>query len=367
MARPVKKEKESAMSITSTSLSFTFVNTYAAPAAKQTAPAERCAPAGPAARHSCDEARPASRPNRLVEAMMTALRELGVGNAAAQPAQPAATAVVAVPSTAADAAAALAAGQASAAAAVAQSAAATATATATTAASPNTAPMDVADKPQVSIESAVRQFAHELFSALRQMGRGESAERGADRVHGDGGRRHHHGHHGHHGWRREGYGDMAQRLNALSQTYAAPAAVGAAGGPASMASSLSITLTIQTSAVRAPAQAETTNAAVASSDGRIETSAATSAADVSATALPALATTPAAPALAASPVTEPARNPLLDAFSQLFGALKPQAAQTDMADKLRTFLQTLAQAMRPDSVNQGNPMPQVGALVNITA
>jgi hypothetical protein len=350
-----------------TSLSFTFVNTYAAPAAKQTAPAEHCSSAEQGSRHSCGESRPAGRQNRLVEAMMSALRELGFGNEATQTtpnATSATSTAAATTGTASDSAAALATGQASAAMAVADSAAATAGSADATADSA-AATTEVAQTPQVSVESAVRQFAHELFSALREIGRGEASERGSNRVRGndgDGGRRHHHGHHG---WRREGgYGDMAQRLNALSQTFAAPAAVAAANA-APVSTSFSMTLTIQNGVfTRTPAQAETTNAASAGGTQAVE-SAQVAATTDTANPADAGATLPATPA--AAPVQEAATNPLLEAFSQLFGALKPQAAQTDMADKLRSFLQTLAQAMRPDSMNHAVQMPQVGALVNVTA
>ncbi len=355
------------MSIT-TSLSFTFVNTYGSQPAKPAAAAERPEQAEMTHSHSCGESRPATRQNRLVEAMMSALRELGFGNEA-QPAAAAATPSPApVASTAADAATAVASAEASAAAAVTASAAASDT-SATISAASNTpvAATEAAAQPAVSLESAVRQFAHELFSALRQVGRGESSEQGSrNRIDGDGGRRHHHGHHG---WRREGYGDMAQRLDALSQTFAAPAAV-AAAGPAPVSTSISITLTIQNGVAQqngaapqngvapAPAESVTTNPAVDANAATAETAAAAQASEA----------VQAAPA-ASAPTTaqEVARNPLLDAFSQLFGALKPQAAQTDMADKLRSFLQTLAQAMRPDSMNHATQMPQVGALVNVTA
>jgi hypothetical protein len=343
-----------------TSLSFTFVNTYAPPAAKSTAPAERCAPAEQVEKHSCGESRPASRQNRLVEAMMSALRELGFG---AEPSQAAAPAAAGSSAAAASNAAVTTADE-SAAAAVAASAAATATSAATSTDSTDSAAAttEAAAEPAVTLESAVRQFAHELFSALRQVGRGESSDQGSDRnrVDGDGGRRHHHGHHG---WRRESYGDMSQRLNALSQTFAAPAAVAAASA-APVSTSISITLTIQNGAAPAPAEAVTTNAAAGVSSETAETAEASE----SATAAETNEAVQTAPAAAASTTAqEVARNPLLDAFSQLFGALKPQAAQTDMADKLRSFLQTLAQSMRPESMNHGMPMPQVGSLVNVTA
>ena len=353
-----------------TSLSFTFVNTYAQQPARSAAAAERPAPAENVEKHSGCESRPPSRENRLVEAMMSALRELGFGGQAAEPAAAAATSTpAAAASTDAEATAASSKAQASAAAAVAQSAAATAAATELSVDSP--AATEASAEPAVSVESAVRQFAHELFGALRQFGRGESSDQGSNRDRnridgdgdGDGGRRHHHGHHG---WRREGYGDMSQRLNALSQTFAAPAAVAAASA-APVSTSISFTLTVQNDAAGSPAEAVTTNAPVASNAAMSDAAEASEA--VAAVEAPA-DTSEAVPAMPAAPTRttaqEVARNPLLDAFSQLFGELKPQAAQTDMADKLRMFLQTLAQAMRPDSMN-GSAMSQVGALVNVTA
>ena len=348
-----------------TSLSFTFVNTYAQQPARSAAAAERPAPAENVEKHSGCESRPPSRENRLVEAMMSALRELGLGGQAAEPAAAAATSTpAAAASTDADATAASSNAQANAAAALAQSAAATAAATESSVDSP--AATEASAEPAVSLESAVRQFAHELFGALRQLGRGESSDQGSNRDRnriggeGDGGRRQHHG------WRREGYGDMSQRLDALSQTFAAPAAVAAASA-APVSTSISFTLTVQNGAAGSPAEAVTTNAPVAGNAAMSDAAEASEA--VAAVEAPA-DTSEAVPAMPAAPTRttaqEVARNPLLDAFSQLFGALKPQAAQTDMADKLRMFLQTLAQAMRPDSMN-GSAMSQVGALVNVTA
>lgn len=331
-----------------TSLSFTFVNTYAPQAAKSTAPAERQAPAQTEAKHR-DEQRPATRQNRLVEAMMSALRELGFGST--PPAAPAtAPAATDAPSAATTAQAAPAEAvttndQAAATAAVADTAEPADKPAATTEAQATTA------GPAASVESAVHQFAHELFRALRTVGGGESSEQGSNRIDGDGGHRQHHG--GHHGWRREGYGDMAQRLDALSQTFAAPAAVAASSGAqpnALVSTSVSITLTVQ--------------------DGQPDSSvnASTTAATPDAAA-PAVEAGQAAGATAAAVAPEPAKNPLLEAFSKLFGALQPQSAgtpQADMADKLRTFLQTLAQSMRPESMSSIQT-PQVGGLVNVTA
>jgi hypothetical protein len=341
------QEQESTMSVTS--LSFTFVNTYSAQSAKPVAAAERQAPAAQTEVKHCSEheQRPASRPNRLVEAMMSALRELGFGSqaAAAPAATDASTASAGAQAAAAEAVSAT--DEAAAAAVVADSAAQTETVAAS----------EAAAEPAQTVASAVHQFAHELFRALRQIGRGESSsEQGSRRIDGDGGRRHHHGHHG---WRREGYGDMAQRLDALSQTFASPQAV-AAGDAATtplVSSSISITLTVQDGHADAPAEAVTTAAPVATSAVAEDAVQVTEAADA------------AVPVAAPSAAQDTAKNPLLEAFSKLFSALKPQAAvvpQADMADKLRTFLQSLAQAMRPETMSSIQA-PQVGGLVNVTA
>lgn len=338
-----------------TSLSFTFVNTYAPQSAKPagTAAAERAAPAEQAEKRSCGEHRPASRQNRLVEAMMSALRELGFGSqAAATTAEAATGSSAAVANAQGNPAEAVSTNEANAAAAVTDTAAATAVSNADSA--ETAAATKAAAEPAVTVEAAVHQFAYELFRALRQVGRGESSEQGSNRIDGDGNRRHHH--HGHHGWRREGYGDMAQRLDALSQTFAAPAAVAAgsdAQSNAPVSTSISITLTIQNGVAEAPAEAVTTTAAAAAAAETTEAAEASEAVE-------------ATPAAATPTAREVARNPLLDAFSKLFSALKPQAAQNDMGDKLRAFLQTLAQAMRPESMSNIQT-PQVGGLVNVTA
>ena len=343
-----------------TSLSFTFVNMYAPQSAKPAAPTERQAPEAPSEMKSCDEHRPAGRQNRLVEAMMSALRDLGFGSQAtpASMASPVADASAAVASAQGNAAQMMTTDNTAAAAANATAVMATDTAAATmatdgvasadsAAAATKAAPTS---EPAVTVESAVHQFAHELFRALRQIGRGESSEQVSGRIDGEGGHRHHHGHHG---WGRQGYGDMAQRLESLSQTFAAPAAVAATSEvqPNSpLSTSISVTLTVQDGQADSPSQALTT---------------ATPAVETTAVAETAAAETAATP----SGAQETAKNPLLDAFSKLFSALKPQSAgasSMDMSDKLRTFLHTLAQAMRPDSMSSIQT-PQVGGLVNVTA
>lgn len=359
-----------------TSLSFTFVNMYSTPAAKPAA--ER--PALPAQKEETrpvEERRPGGGPNRLVQAMMTALRELGLGSPSGSPtgAPPAAPAnapasTPALASNATPSATSAVASEESAAAA--SSVVETVTGSATSAAEASDAARTT--RSAETLESAVHQFAHELFRALRQIGRGETSDDRSDRSDRsdrfdrsdrvDGHRGHRHHHHGHHGWRRHGYGDMSERLQALAQTFAAPAAVQSAGPAttgATVSTSISITLTVQGAQLPgSPMQGLGTSAAIPTA--ALTTPSPATSTDEVAQDVEVTAATPAAPA-------EPAKNPLLEAFSKMFALLKPQGesgAETDIASKLRTFLQTLAETMRPQSMRDIQT-PQVGGLVNITA
>lgn len=296
--RPAPGDKEFTM--TTLSLTFKLATTYAPQAAAKPAPeaARKTLPV-PADDSGCEAKRPVARQNPLEQAMLSALRELGFGGTSAVPAAPAASA---------------------------DASAATATAAAA---------------PSLSVESAVHQFAHALFQALRQSDSGKKSS-DDDSGRAEGHHRHHH-HHRHHEGRR--YGDMSQRLEALSQTVGAPTSAAAAasastpaGAEASAGSSLSVTLQID--------------------DGTTDT-----AAPASTLATPAVTTT-------AAPVT---KTPLLDAFTKLFNALKPQTTTaapttpaTDMAEKLRQFLHSLAQAMAPDAMGSVQHA-QLGGLVNVTA
>ena len=294
--------------MTVTSLSFTLVNTYAPQSAKPATVAERKTPPVPSDDSACGEKRPASRENRLVQAMMSALRELGFGGTAAPAAMASAgTAAPVAPGGGAVTSAAI----------PVTASTAAATPASTTTATPAEV-LSAADS-SATVESAVHQFAHELFQALRQSGDGNLSSDG-DSGRGEGHHRHrHHEAHGH------GYGNMAQRLEALSQTFAAPAAAAAAtdtkaSAPAATSTSLSVTLSVDDGSAAAPA-----------------------------------------------------KNPLLEAFTRLFNALKPPttstpaaSAETDMAEKLRQFLHSLAQAVAPDAAS-GMHRAQPGALVNVTA
>ena len=126
-----------------------------------------------------------------------------------------------------------------------------------------------------------------------------------------------------------GYGNLSQRLEALARTIVAPSPVA---------------VTVDAPAQAAPSTAPLPTAGVVAG--------------------------PDAPNATAAPAADGQGNPLLAAFSKLFNALQPQRAatpsETDMAGKLRTFLQTLAQDIRPEPMTSTQP-PQVGSLVYVTA
>lgn len=264
-----------------TSMSFTFVSMVASSGnvAAVPAPAQPPAPAPSRVEPDDDAPRRGGGQNRLAAAMVSALRELGLGSAA--------------------------------------------TSTATPAAAPTNAaqPTPASD---ATVDSAVQQFAHELFQAMRQVGRGDAREHGGGHDSDD------RGHH-HHARHAEGYGGWSQRLAALARSVSEPVATPAA--PATTAASAAATTATTTTATPA-----TTAPAVTD------------------------------PATKSQPATSPA-NPLLDAFAKLWAAIAPPAVTaptTDMAGKLREFLQSLAQSLRPGSMEIG-PAPHLGCLVHTTA
>lgn len=202
------------------SLSFTLVNTYAPLSARPVAASDTKSAPPPAAQEDnkvSGEQRPSGGENRMVLAIMSALREIGL---VSQAAPAAASAVTTAPATAKPAATATAMPATAAASSTASTSQAAATTPATDATStPNTATSTDAASAATSsatdstaaVESAVHQFAHELFSAMRHIGRGTDGDQD---DHGEGHRRNHEHHH-RHGHR---YGDMSQRLEALAQT-----------------------------------------------------------------------------------------------------------------------------------------------------
>ena len=302
--------------MTVTSLTFTIVNTYAPQNAKPAPAVERKTPPVQADDPDRANERPESRQNRFADAMMSALRALGFGGTAA----PAAAAPAATPVTPA-------------------ASTTSATPVTTTQAPAPTAPATAgAAGSSASVESAVQQFAHALFQALRQSGTGHGKTDDADGSVKGHGHQPHHRHHHHHG-EGSGYGNLSQRLEALSQTLGTPAV--AAVAPANTAAPTNPSLALAQTVADAPA-------VVASATPTVATGAAT---------------------IIAGPVAAPAKNLLLDAFTTLFNTLKPAttgAPATDMAEKLRLFLHTLAQAVAPDTMGSVQ-RAQVGGLVNVTA
>lgn len=324
-----------------TSVSFTFVNMYSSQgAARPVAAAQLAEQAAPVQANQDQELhRHVGRPNRLVQAMMTALRELGVGAQGAAAATAAGASPVVPAADAATPSAAVAANDAT-------------TALPSAGDVPVSAAVASAGESKTDVESAVYQFAHELMKALRPGGDTEASGSGR-RVNGEHGDRHHHhhhrmhGHHGHHGWQREGYGDMSQRLEALAQRYAPQLPEAATALP--LATSASVDSTVKEE-VAAAAQLPATDAMTAEASE------------------PGLGADAAA---VAEPMPQAAANiPLLEAFTKLYSALQPQAAQTtsesDMGDKLRLFLQSLAQTLRPVGLAAPTPQP-VGGLIDLAA
>lgn len=188
-----------------------------------------------------------------------------------------------------------------------------------------------------AVDTAVHAFAHALWDALAPPTRDAGGRSGEHRQDGA------HGHHGHHHGARAAYGDLAQRLEALSQTVAATPDAG----------SQPISVTPPTPAT-APAAA----------DGVAATETPVRAAEVPAD------TTPTAPAPAAT--TSAARSPLIDAFAKLYAALQPQAASAsagDIAGKLQQFLHTLAQSLGGGTTSPvaDAPVPTSGAFVDVSA
>lgn len=311
--------------MTITSLTFTLVNSYAPQAAKTATAVERKTAPAQTDDAGCEHQRPASRQSRFADAMMSALRELGFGSTPAPAASTPASAAAATPAK----------GTATAAASATTTAASATTTTATATGAASEAAATTKDA-SATVESAVQQFAHALFQALRQGGNsGQKADDGGDRVEGHG----HHHHHRHHG-EGQGYGNLSQRLESLSQTLGAPAAPASPAGAAAPSQTLSLTLTVDDgAAAAAPAVA--------------------AAAPAAATATPAVAT----------PAAAPAKNALLDAFTKLFNTLKPASADapaTDMAAKLRQFLHSLAQSLAPDTTGSVQ-RAQVGGMLDVSA
>ena len=324
------------------SISFTVVNLYTAQGARAPSASTSVCGVPPKAdddAHTDRGEHAVGRRNVLVDAMMTALKELGLTGgvtadapATASAATAAAPAVVdTTPAVATPAAASTDAASTGATSTV--SAPAAAGADAQTTSTVGTTATDAASG-SVDVSQAVAQFAHALWGAVRGTDAAKAGEVGVDNDNHTGtGRRHHH----RHVQRSEhGYENLAQRLEALASTTD-PAA-------ASLKTTTDLAQRTVASATSAPADATAT------------TSTSTATTDTTAAATPAATTTP---------VTA---SPLAEAFGKLLTALQGDHAPSasDSASLLGRFLHTLAVALRPSSAANATP-GATGSLINVTA
>lgn len=302
------------MSIASISFNF-FSQVAPAPSSVPAAPAAGPAPAP--APQSCEPHGHQGRRNVLYEAMMAALRELGL---TAAPQQPAPTSPAAAPGAAplpAPAPAPVV-------------AVVTTAGPAPVAGAPAVAPA-AGTPPATSVEDAVFAFAHALWQAVRGGDSdGSRRERRGDDDH-EG--RHGHRRHGHeHGYgMARGYTGLATRLEALavrvdsSTTPASPSPV------------------VDSGVTPAPTPAPVAVPAVQSE------------------VAPAPATTPAAAVAAPSPLAQ-----AFDAMMRVLRAINPNAPSADAgAPSLASFLHSLARGL--DSDRSTPPMSGVGIVINIHA
>jgi len=319
------------------SISFTVVNLYTAQGARAPSASTSVCGAPPKAdddAHTDRGEHAVGRRNVLVDAMMTALKELGLtGGATADAPATASAATAAAPAVVDTTPAAASTDAASTGATSTVSASAAAGADAQTTSTVGTTATDAASG-SVDVSQAVAQFAHALWGAVRGTDAAKAGEVGVDNDNHTGtGRRHHH----RHVQRSEhGYENLAQRLEALASTTD-PAA-------ASLKTTTDLAQRTVASATSAPADATAT------------TSTSTATTDTTAAATPAATTTP---------VTA---SPLAEAFGKLLTALQGGHAPSasDSASLLGRFLHTLAVALRPSSAANATP-GATGSLINVTA
>jgi hypothetical protein len=295
------------------SLSLSLVNraapTPAAPAGAQLAPASAPVPAPlPVA----DEKHGGARPKALYNAILSALRDLGM---TAAPPAPVGTAASA------------------------------------------DAPPAAAATP--SVKAAVSEFTSALFQALG--GAGESV--GGEEHHPNHGRGHAYAYgRTSHAWSRDGYAGLADRLEGLAASLASPATPAAPAPPtAPIAETTAPTVPTAPTAPTAPS--------VLSAQVAPEAPATAPAAESPATpaTTPVTASTGRAPE--PTPIDAPVSNPLVNAFDSLLQTLRvPVAAGSsgsDVVARLASFLHSLAQALQPTPAEQ--VAPATGMLLDETA
>jgi hypothetical protein len=323
------------------SISSSLVNLYSAQGASASTPARNATPAADADHGAHRNERATGRRSVLVDAMLTALKELGLGSlpGADAPATTPTDATPATPPAAADTA--------TPAIASTDDAAATASTTSTTSTASGDDSANFGD-----VTQAVAHFAHALWSAVRDTDAAKAGEVGVDNDTRTGtGRRHHHRHaHG----AEHGYDNLAERLAALASVT----------DPAAASLKTATEVAQHAVANATAAQPDPTAAAAdptAATDAATATTTTTAGADASSVVVAADPT-----AAATAPTAVP--SPLADAFGQLLTALRGGSAPSDSesAALLSRFLQTLAAALQPSQVASAAPVA-TGALIDVTA
>lgn len=335
--------------------------------------AASAAPPGRHRREAANESESAERPGRrnpLVAAMMQALQSLMPASSGTATTAPSAATSATATGTAA-----------------ASTAAATTTTTADTAtpatdvATPTDSPSTDA-KPAVDLKQAAMAFAHELFHALKGNGQ-EGGDGDSGRGYGRG-----HGHHHHHGSDRaagSGYGDLAQRLEALAQQ------LGGTSTPAAAGTATTATAAAPSAGTDAAAAAGAPTTPAASTTAAAGATAATAATTLTGQGLSITIHIELAGGTAAKPTPATGSDSrLLSAFKDLLNALNPTgstaapssttststestaststvAPASTPAQKLAAFLHQMAQALSPSAAAASTSLPATGSLLNVTA
>lgn len=310
------------------SVSLTYFSMVSTPSASTpvggVAPAANDSPAPKKA--SCDDHEPRRR-NVLFDAMMSALRELGL----TRPATTGAAASTGTPPTSTS-----------------PSSPGAASPGAATADAANAATPPATSTPAPTLEDAVLSFAHALWQALR----GDEGSRGRGGRHDDDDdhRRHHH-HHGRHG---RDYSGLASRIEALAvriETTAPGATAPAPGATAPAAGA----------PVPAVAPRKLPGVDPVPMDAAAATAQTPPAAAVTSAAVGAAPASPAAP-------TAPAKGSLAEAFAAMLKLLRggDQPASAPAPEtSLANFLHSLARGLEAD--RSAPSMSVVGVMINVSA
>ena len=210
-----------------------------------------------------------------------------------------------------------------------------------------------------SLASAAREFAYELYAALRDVGGSGARTDGPGNGHG-----HAWGHRDGHGWRGQGYGSIANRLDALAASFASPVGDAPVAPPAGTAPTVgpegATAPVVDTAAEAAPGAEPSlpgTDSTAAASPTPVEPDTAptaTSPADASTATseAPAASTSTPEPVTASPTTASPSINDrLVSSFSALMALAQPAGTSggSDPAAALQQFLQSLAQGLRGDS------------------